>query len=350
VTDVDGATAATLNAFLTQMQGTGKSVFALGDDTANSDVAVIPTGAISLDVALGVGGVPRGRIIELYGSESSGKTSLTLAIAASAQRHGYNVGFIDAEHALSRDHARAYGVDIGKLAFYQPDHGQDGLEMACTMANSGAFGLVIIDSVAALTPKEELEGSMEDMQVGAQARMMSKGMRKLAGAAQSTGTCVIFINQIREKIGVMMGNPETTPGGRALKFFASVRLQVFSAAGDRITADGNKTSVPIGQVVRVKVVKNKVAPPMRRAEFTIRYDSGVDVAASILEAGKEVGLLETKGASIIDATNGERLAVGKNNFSQLLRDQPELADKLTEQIHAVLRGELQIVAVESPAA
>jgi recombination protein RecA len=342
VTDHDAATAAGLQSFLSQMQSSGKSVFALGTGGTRTDIDAIPTGALSLDVALGVGGIPRGRIIELYGSESSGKTSLSLSIAANAQKIGLNVAFIDAEHALSIEHAKAYGVDISSLAFYQPDHGQDALEMACQMADSGVFGLIVVDSVAALIPKEELEGTMEDFQVGAQARMMAKGMRKLTGSAQRSNCAIVMINQIREKIGVTHGNPETTPGGRALKFAASVRMQVFSGPSDKFDATGKKTGDPVGQVVRVKIVKNKVAPPMRRVEFAIRFASGIDTASTILTAGKDCGLLLTKGASIVDALSGERLAVGKDAFAALLREDEELAVELTERIRAVMRGELEL--------
>ena len=341
--DADKATETALNAFVEQMQSAGTPVFKLNDD-AFAVVDVIPTGAPSLDVALGVGGLPRGRVVELYGLESSGKTSLTLSVMAQAQKMGLSTGFVDAEHALSPSHAENYGVDLDKMAFYQPDHGEDGLEMARKMAASGAFGVIAIDSVAALIPKAELEGTMEDLQVGAQARMMSKAMRMVTGEAKRTNTTIIFINQIREKIGVMMGNPNTTPGGKALKFFSSVRLEVFSSAGDRVHLDGKKTNPPIGQDIRVKVVKNKVAPPMRRAEFRIYFDSGVDVGSSVLEAGKELGLLQVKGASIMDVSTGDRLAVGKDNFSQLLRDEPARADELVDKIHRVLRGELEIAS------
>jgi recombination protein RecA len=347
VTDIDAAAAKAYDSFIADMQNSGKQVFSLGDDKAHADVQAVPTGVASLDVALGVGGLPLGRIVELYGLESSGKTSLALSCAAQFQKSGHAVGFVDAEHAMSPDHARAYGVDLDHLAFYQPDHGQDGLEMARSMVRSNAMGLVIIDSVAALIPKEELEGNMEDLQVGAQARMMSKAMRMLSGDAKSFNTTLIFINQIREKVGVMMGNPNVTPGGKALKFFSSVRMEVFSAAGDRIHPGDKKTEPPIGQTVRVKIAKNKVAPPMRRCEFKIFFDHGVDVGSAVLDAGKTTGLLTVKGASISDARSGERLAVGKGNFSKLLADDPALADELTGAIHALLRGELELPSADA---
>jgi len=345
--DTDAATAATMQSFLDQMQSSGRAVFALGYPNQRAVVDAIPTGAPSLDVALGVGGLPRGRVVELYGLESSGKTSLALSTIAQAQKLGMPAAFVDAEHALSASHATAYGVDLNQLAFYQPDHGEDALEMTREMARSGAFPIIVIDSVAALIPRAELEGSVEDLQVGAQARMMSKGLRMLSGEARRTDTTIVFINQIRQQIGVRMGNPNVTPGGKALKFFSSVRLEVFSAAGDRIYPGGKKTEPPVGQDIRVKVVKNKVAPPMRRAEFRIYYNSGVDVGSSVLEAGKELGLLVQRGASVSEVATDQRLAVGKDNFAKLLADDPQLCDRLVEQIHATLRGDVSGLAEEA---
>lgn len=290
------------------------------------DVEFISTGCLSLDLALG-GGVPRGRIVELYGPESSGKTTLTLHIVAEAQKRGLICAFIDAEHAFDPTYASALGVDFSKLLFAQPDSAEQGLEIADRLTASGEVGVVVIDSVAALTPRAEIEGDMGDSHVGLQARLMGQAMRKITGLASKHNTTVVFVNQLREKIGIVFGNPETTPGGRALKFYASVRMDI--RRKDQIK-DGTEI---IGNKTQVKVVKNKVAPPFRTAEFDILYGQGISVAGDILDLAVEYGLIAKNGSWYVDAQTGENLGQGREKTKQHLLDNP---DVLTEYREAVL--------------
>jgi len=298
------------------------AIMRLGDDLP-VNVESIPTGSISLDIALGIGGVPKGRIIEIYGPESSGKTTLALQILASAQKAGGEVAFIDAEHALEPAYARALGVDIDSLLISQPDTGEDALAITETLVRSGALDVVVIDSVAALVPRSEIEGEMGDSSVGVVARLMSQALRKLAGTISKTNCIVIFINQLREKIGVMYGNPETTPGGRALKYFSSVRIDVrrietLKVGGEMV---GNRT--------RAKVVKNKVAPPFREAEFDIMYGEGISRLGEIIDLGVKLELIEKSGAWF---TVGENRIQGRDGVKQFLSNHPEIADSLEQQI------------------
>ncbi|CAM2746347.1 recombinase RecA [Actinomyces slackii] len=303
------------------------SVMRLGDDT-RPPVAVIPTGSVALDVALGVGGFPRGRIVEVYGPESSGKTTVALHAVASAQRAGGNAAFIDAEHALDPVYAQALGVDIDNLLVSQPDTGEQALEITDMLIRSGGLDIIVIDSVAALVPKAEIEGEMGDSHVGLQARLMSQALRKLTGALSSTGTTAIFINQLREKIGVFFGNPETTTGGKALKFYSSVRLDV------RRTATLKDGDQPVGNRTRVKVVKNKMAPPFKQAEFDILYGQGISREGSLLDLGVDNGVVRKSGAWF---TYGEdQLGQGKENARTFLRDNPQLAGEIEEKILAAL--------------
>ena len=303
------------------------SVMRLGDDS-RPPVSVIPTGSVALDVALGVGGFPRGRIIEVYGPESSGKTTVALHAVASAQRAGGNAAFIDAEHALDPVYAKALGVDIDNLLVSQPDTGEQALEITDMLVRSGGLDIIVIDSVAALVPKAEIEGEMGDSHVGLQARLMSQALRKITGALSSTGTTAIFINQLREKIGVFFGNPETTTGGKALKFYASVRLDVRRIGGLK---DGDQ---PVGNRTRVKVVKNKMAPPFKQAEFDILYGQGISREGSLLDLGVDNGVVRKSGAWF---TYGEdQLGQGKENARTFLKDNPELADEIENKILAAL--------------
>ena len=303
------------------------SVMRLGDDT-RPPVSVIPTGSVALDVALGVGGLPRGRIIEVYGPESSGKTTVALHAVASAQRAGGNAAFIDAEHALDPVYAKALGVDIDNLLVSQPDTGEQALEITDMLVRSGGLDIIVIDSVAALVPKAEIEGEMGDSHVGLQARLMSQALRKITGALSSTGTTAIFINQLREKIGVFFGNPETTTGGKALKFYASVRLDVRRIGGLK---DGDQ---PVGNRTRVKVVKNKMAPPFKQAEFDILYGQGISREGSLLDLGVDNGGVRKSGAWF---TYGEdQLGQGKENARNFLKDNPQLAAEIEEKILAAL--------------
>jgi recombination protein RecA len=296
----------------------------LGLDTALPDVQAISTGALSLDIALGVGGVPRGRIIEIYGPESSGKTTLALHIAAEAQKTGGIVAFVDAEHALDSAYAKALGVDTDNLLISQPDYGEQALEIAEQLIRSGAVDLVVIDSVAALVPRAELEGEMGDVTVGLQARLMSQAMRKLAGSLNRSHTTCIFINQLREKVGVMFGSPETTSGGRALKFYASIRIDV-----RRIDSIKQGTEI-VGNRVRAKVVKNKVAPPFRQAEFDIMYGLGISKEGSLLDLGVEEAVVQKSGAWY---TYGEeRLGQGREAAKDYLRDHPDLRDEIENRV------------------
>src|SRR6056300_1254075 len=299
------------------------SVMRLGSDE-RAPIEVIPTGSIALDVALGIGGLPRGRIIEIYGPESSGKTTVALHAIASVQAAGGLAAFVDAEHALDPDYAQALGVDLDNLYVSQPDTGEQALEIADTLVRSGAIDLIVIDSVAALVPRAEIEGEMGDSHVGLQARLMSQALRKMAGALSSTNCMVIFINQIRMKIGVMFGSPETTTGGNALKFYSSVRLDI-----RRIGAIKKGEEV-IGNQTRVKVVKNKVAPPFKQAEFEILYGEGVSREGEIIELGVAMGLIEKAGAWY--SCNGDRIGQGKENVRAFLKENAELANSLEAQI------------------
>ena len=299
------------------------SIMKLGDEKIEN-VEVIPTGSIALNAALGVGGYPKGRIIEIYGPESSGKTTLAIHAIAECQKAGGIAAFIDAEHAFDRFYAEKLGVDIDNLWISQPDNGEQALEIADQLIRSSAIDILVVDSVAALTPKKEIEGDMGDNNVGLQARLMSQALRKLTSTISKTNTTCLFINQLREKIGVMFGNPETTTGGNALKFYASVRLDI-----RRVTAikDGDQV---IGNMTRVKVVKNKVAPPFRKAEFEIMFGEGISKVGEILDLGVEYGIIQKSGSWF--SYNGSRLAQGRDASKALLRDNPELCDELEAQI------------------
>lgn len=299
------------------------SVMRLGDET-RAPLEVIPTGSIALDVALGLGGLPRGRVVEIYGPESSGKTTVALHAVASAQRNGGIVAFIDAEHALDPDYAKALGVDTDALLVSQPDSGEQALEIADMLIRSGALDLIVIDSVAALVPRAEIEGEMGDSHVGLQARLMSQALRKMTGALNNSKTTAIFINQLREKIGVMFGSPETTTGGRALKFYSSVRLDV-----RRIETLKDGTDM-VGNRTRVKVVKNKVAPPFKQAEFDIMYGKGISREGGLIDVGVEAGLVRKAGAWY--TYDGDQLGQGKENARTFLRDNPDLANELEKKI------------------
>ncbi len=299
------------------------AVMRLGDHV-RAPIEVIPTGAISLDIALGIGGLPRGRVVEIYGPESSGKTTVALHAVASAQRAGGIAAFIDAEHALDPDYAQKLGVDTDALLVSQPDSGEQALEIADMLIRSGALDIIVIDSVAALVPRAEIEGEMGDSHVGLQARLMSQALRKLTGALSNSGTTMIFINQLREKIGVMFGSPETTSGGKALKFYASVRLDVrrIESLKDGTDFVGNRT--------RVKVVKNKVAPPFKQAEFDIMYGLGISREGGLIDVGVETGFVRKAGAWY--TYEGDQLGQGKENSRTFLRDNPDLANELEKRI------------------
>lgn len=305
------------------------SIMKLGEDNIEA-VDVIPTGSIGLNAALGVGGYPRGRIIEIYGPESSGKTTLAIHAIAEAQKAGGIAAFIDAEHAFDRFYAAKLGVDIDNLWISQPDNGEQALEIAEQLIRSSAIDIIVIDSVAALTPKAEIEGDMGDNKVGLQARLMSQALRKLTSAINKTNTTCIFINQLREKIGIMFGNPETTTGGNALKFYASVRLDI-----RRVTQLKDGDAV-IGNQVRVKVVKNKVAPPFRRAEFDIMFGEGISKSGEIVDLGVEYGIVKKSGSWF--SYEDTRLAQGRDATKQLMMDNPELAEEIEEKIMAAILG------------
>jgi recombination protein RecA len=311
------------------------SVMRLGDASANYDIESVSTGSLGLDIALGVGGLPRGRVIEIYGPESSGKTTLTLQVIAEAQRVGGTAAFVDAEHALDPAYAEKLGVNVKELLVSQPDTGEQALEITDMLVRSGAVDIIVVDSVAALTPKAEIEGEMGDAHVGLQARLMSQALRKLTGNIKRSNSIVIFINQIRMKIGVMFGNPETTTGGNALKFYASVRLDI-----RRIGALKNGEEV-IGNQTRVKVVKNKVAPPFREAEFEIMYGAGISRVGEIIDIGVLQGLVEKSGSWY--SYKGERIGQGKENARNFLTQHPEISQeiegKLREKLLPVKRGE-----------
>jgi recombination protein RecA len=304
------------------------SVMRLGDAGATYEVETIPTGSLGLDIALGVGGIPRGRVIEIFGPESSGKTTLTLAIIASAQSNGGTAAFVDAEHALDPVYAEKLGVKVNDLLVSQPDTGEQALEITDMLVRSGAIDVVVVDSVAALTPKAEIEGEMGDQHMGLQARLMSQALRKLTGNIKRSNTIVIFINQIRMKIGVMFGNPETTTGGNALKFYSSVRLDI-----RRIGAIKNGEEV-VGSMTRVKVVKNKVAPPFRETEFEIMYGTGISKEGELIELGVLHNLVEKSGSWY--SYKGERIGQGKDNARTFLQTHPEIA----KDIEAQIRGKL----------
>ncbi len=333
-----------LSAALTQIEkqyGKG-SVMRLGDASATYDVAAVSTGSLGLDIALGVGGLPRGRVIEIYGPESSGKTTLALTAVAEVQRAGGTAAFVDAEHALDPAYAEALGVNVDELLVSQPDNGEQALEITDMLVRSGAVDIVVVDSVAALTPKAEIEGEMGEMQVGLQARLMSQALRKLTGNIKRSNTMVVFINQIRMKIGVMFGNPETTSGGNALKFYASVRLDI-----RRIGAIKSGDEI-VGNQTRVKVVKNKVAPPFRLAEFEIMYGTGISREGEIIELGVQQDLIEKSGSWY--SYNGERIGQGKENVRKFLKENPEIARDIETALRAKLLPPRKEKAVEGEAA
>lgn len=303
------------------------TVMRLGDE-AVANVEVIPTGSIGLDYALGVGGLPRGRITEIYGPESSGKTTLAIHVIAEAQKMGGICAIVDAEHAFDRFYAEKLGVDVNNLWIAQPDNGEQALEIAEQLVNSGAIDVLVIDSVAALTPKAEIEGEMGDKNVGLHARLMSQAMRKLTGAISRTRTCCIFINQLREKIGITFGNPETTTGGNALKFYASVRLDIRPSS---MIKDGEDS---IGRLVKVKVVKNKVAPPFTRAEFDIMFGKGISRAGEIVDLGVQYGVIKKSGAWF--SYGDSKLGQGRDAVKRVIEENPDLADELTAKIYAAM--------------
>ena len=303
------------------------SIMRLGDDT-RPPVAVIPTGAIALDVALGIGGLPRGRIVEIYGPESSGKTTIALHAVANAQKAGGVAAFVDAEHALDPEYAQKLGVDTDSLLVSQPDTGEQALEILDMLIRSGALDIVVIDSVAALVPKAEIEGEMGDSHVGLQARLMSQALRKITGALNASGTTAIFINQLREKIGVFFGSPETTTGGKALKFYSSVRMDIRRI--ETLKEGGN----PIGNRTRIKVVKNKMAPPFKQAEFDILYGVGISREGSLIDLGVDNGIVRKSGSWY--TYEGDQLGQGKENARKFLRDNPELAEEIETKIKTKL--------------
>ena len=312
--------------------GTG-AMMRLGDEAAVAHAA-ISTGSIALDGALGIGGLPRGRVVEIYGPESSGKTTVALHAIAEAQRAGGIAAFIDAEHALDPTYARALGVDINELLVSQPDTGEQALEIADMLVRSAAVDIIVIDSVAALTPKAEIEGEMGQSHVGLQARLMSQALRKIAGSLSKSDTCAVFINQLREKVGVMFGSPETTPGGRALKFYSSVRLDVRRI---ETLKDGTEA---VGNRVRVKVVKNKVAPPFKQAEFEILYGEGISKQGALLDLGVDHGIIRKAGAWY--TYDGEQLGQGRENSRTFLKENPDIA----EEINLKIRQELGLIDAE----
>ncbi len=316
------------------------AIMRLGDAAANMNVEVISTGILPLDIALGVGGIPRGRIIEIYGPESSGKTTVTLHMIAEAQRQGGVAAFIDAEHALDPIYARNLGVDIDNLLVSQPDTGEQALEIVEALVRSGAIDIIVVDSVAALVPKAEIEGDMGDAHVGLLARLMSQAMRKLTGIISKSRTTAIFINQIREKVGTMYGNPETTTGGRALKFYSSVRLDVrkFDTVKQGTNILGNRT--------RVKVVKNKIAPPFKVAEFDIMYGEGVSKESSLIDIAADLDILNKSGSWY--SYNGNRLGQGKDTVKDILRNQPELMAEIEGKLYEMLKNEAVMQRLNAP--
>ncbi|MBR4802617.1 MAG: recombinase RecA [Bacteroidales bacterium] len=308
----------------------GKGTIMKLGDQPKFDVSIIPTGSIALDHALGIGGYPRGRVIEIYGPESSGKTTLAIHAIAEAQKTGGIAAMIDAEHAFDRTYAKKLGVNVDTLLISQPDNGEQALEIADSLIRSGAIDIVVIDSVAALTPKAEIEGDMGDSKMGLQARLMSQALRKLTANISKTNTCCIFINQLREKIGVLFGNPETTTGGNALKFYASVRLDVRKT---QQLKDGDDAT---GNRARVKVVKNKMAPPFRKAEFDIVFGEGISKLGEIVDLGVELGVIKKSGSWF--SYNDSKLAQGRDAVKQLLRDNPELCEEIEAKVREALKG------------
>ena len=300
------------------------SIMKLGDTSSHMNIETVPTGSISLDIALGLGGVPKGRIVEVYGPESSGKTTVALHMVAEVQKRGGIAGFIDAEHALDPVYAKNIGVDIENLYISQPDNGEQALEITETMVRSGAVDIVIVDSVAALVPKAEIDGDMGDSHVGLQARLMSQALRKLTAVISKSNCIVIFINQLREKVGVMFGNPETTTGGRALKFYSSIRMDVRRIESLKLGGEivGNRT--------RIKVVKNKIAPPFKEAEFDIVYGQGISKEGSILDVGVNLDIINKSGAWF--SYNGQRIGQGRENVKQFLRDNPQITKEVDTKI------------------
>ena len=319
-------------AMIEKQYGKG-SIMKLGDYKVNSDLEIIPTGCLSLDLALGVGGVPRGRILEIFGPESSGKTTVALHIIAETQKAGGVAAFIDAEHALDAQYARALGVDTDELYLSQPDTGEQALDICESLVRSSAVDVIVVDSVAALTPKAEIEGDMGDTHVGLLARLMSQALRKLTAITNRSKTCVIFINQLREKVGVMFGNPETTPGGKALKYFSTIRLDIRKA--DALKSDGNI----IGNRAKCKVVKNKVAPPFKVAEFDIIYGEGISQEGCLIDLGVEYGILTKSGAFMY--YNEEKVAQGREKMREYLKSNPEVkaeSDAKIRQAHKAATG------------
>ena len=331
-----------LDAALTQIEkayGKG-SVMKLGDSGANMNIETVPTGSLSLDIALGLGGVPKGRVIEVYGPESSGKTTVALHMVAEVQKLGGIAGFIDAEHALDPVYAKNIGVDIDNLYISQPDNGEQALEITETMVRSGAVDIVIVDSVAALVPKAEIDGDMGDSHVGLQARLMSQALRKLTAVISRTNCIVIFINQLREKVGVMFGNPETTTGGRALKFYSSVRLDV------RRTESLKQSGEVIGNHVRVKVVKNKIAPPFKEAEFDIMFGKGISREGDVLDLAADANIVEKSGSWY--AYKGAKIGQGRENAKQYLAQNPLICEEIENQVRELHGLEAQHVAAGEP--
>ena len=321
-----------LDAVLAQIEkayGKG-AIMKLGQDAGNIDIEVIPTGCLSLDLALGIGGLPRGRMVEIYGPESSGKTTVALHAVAEAQKLGGVAAFVDAEHALDPVYAKKLGVNLDELYVSQPDTGEQALDIVDALVRSSAVDIVVVDSVAALTPKAEIEGDMGDSHVGLQARLMSQALRKLTAIVNKSKTCVVFINQLREKVGVMFGNPEVTPGGKALKFYASVRIDVRKTdiLKDTEGAAGNRT--------RAKVVKNKLAPPFRQAEFDIMYGEGVSQEGCLIDLGVQYDVIKKSGAWF--SYNDQKVANGREKMRQFLKDNPELAAEIEEKIRAAAKG------------
>ena len=307
------------------------TVMKLGDSAVDDTIEVIPSGSLGLDIALGVGGYPRGRVIEIFGPESSGKTTLTLHAIAEAQKAGGIAAFIDAEHAFDRSYAAKLGIDLENLIISQPDNGEQALEIADNLIRSGAIDIVVIDSVAALTPKAEIDGDMGDSKMGLHARLMSQALRKLTGTINKTKCTVIFINQLREKIGVMFGNPETTTGGNALKFYASVRIDIRKASTPRKVGDE-----AVGSRVKVKVVKNKVAPPFRQAEFDIMYGEGVSKIGEILDLGVDYDVIKKSGSWF--SYGDTKLGQGRDAVKELLKDNPELTEELSQKITEAIKN------------
>lgn len=317
------------------------AIMKLGDNSASLNISAIPTGCIDLDIALGVGGIPRGRIIEIFGPESSGKTTIALHVVAQAQKMGGTAAFIDAEHALDPVYAESLGVNVDDLYVSQPDTGEQALEICESLVRSGAIDVVVVDSVAALVPKAEIEGDMGDSHVGLQARLMSQALRKLTGAINKSNCVVIFINQLREKVGVMFGNPETTPGGKALKFYASVRLDVRRIETLKVGGEA------VGSRTKVKVVKNKVAPPFRTAEFDMLYGEGISREGSIIDQAVTRKIMQKSGAWF---NYGEmRIAQGRDNARQFLKDNPELCDEIEAKIRAQVEEEKRKAQAEAEA-